>query len=109
MIIRLWRGELGLWKTFWLFGLTGGLLLGLPIFGGILALTDVPDNRAASLFLLALGFLFVYLTWVSMGIWRAANRYRGDSTWAVLAKIFVGVEFLNLSLLISAVLFPDTI
>ena len=60
MNIRLWRGEIALWKTFWLFGAGGGVVLGLPIFAAILALTDVPDDTTASIFLTALGFLLVY-------------------------------------------------
>ncbi|MBT3905364.1 MAG: hypothetical protein HOB79_17010 [Rhodospirillaceae bacterium] len=108
-IIRVWRGELALWKTFWLFGVGGGLLFGLPIFGALLALTDVPDDHTASIFLFALGFLFVYLAWIFVGIWRSANKYQGDPAWAVLAKIVVAAESLKTILLISAVLFPDIV
>ena len=107
MIIRLWRGEVALWKTFWLFGVGGGLLLGLPIFGAILALTDVPDDATASRFLLALGLLLGYLIWVFVGIWRAATTYQGNPTWAVLAKFTVAAETLKFLLLAAAILFAD--
>ena len=108
MIIRLWRGEMALWKTFWLFGVGGGLLLGLPVFGAILAITDVPDDATASIFLLALAFLLVYLVWVFVGIWRAATRYQGNPAWAMLAKITVAAEAFKFLLLAAAVLFADT-
>lgn len=74
MITQLWRGELELWKTFWLFGVGGGLALGLPIFSAMLALTDVLDDTTALIFLSALGLLLVYLTWVFVGIWRASHK-----------------------------------
>jgi uncharacterized membrane protein len=103
MITQLWRGEITLWKTFWLFGVGGGLALGLPIFSAMLALTDVPDDTTASIFLSALGFLLVYLTWVFVGIWRAANKYQGDEAWVVLAKIPVVAGTFNIALLVVSV------
>jgi hypothetical protein len=107
MIIQLWRGEIPLWKTFWLFGMGGGLVLGLPIFSAMLALTDVPDDTTASIFLAALSFLLVYLIWVFVGIWRAANRYSGEKAWAVLAKIAAVAGTFNIGLLMVSVLFAD--
>jgi hypothetical protein len=35
MITQLWRGEITLWKSFWLFSVDGGLALGLPIFSAM--------------------------------------------------------------------------
>lgn len=107
MIIRLWRGEVALWKTFWLFGVGGGFVFGLPIFGALLALTDVPDDTTASIFLAAFGLLFFYLVWVCVGVWRAATNYLGNPVWAVLAKLAVAAEALKVLLLVVAVLFTD--
>jgi hypothetical protein len=45
MIIQLWQGKITLWKSFWLFGVGGGALVGLPIFSAMLALTDIPTKR----------------------------------------------------------------
>jgi hypothetical protein len=108
MIIRLWHGEIGLLRTFWLFGMGGGLLFVLPLFAMMLALTDVPDNVTASIFLAALGLLAIYLVWVFVGIWRAANKYSGNPVWAILAKIAVGMGILNIAVLVIGVLFADT-
>jgi hypothetical protein len=108
MITQLWRGEIELWKTFRLFGVGGGLALGLPIFSAMLALTDVPDDDTALVFIAALGFLFVYLTRVFVGIWRASNKYQGEKAWVVLAKIAVVAGTFNIGLLVVSVLFADT-
>jgi hypothetical protein len=105
VIIRLWRGEMALWKTFWLFGAGGGLFLGLPILAALLALTDVPEDDTALWFVLALGFLLIYLIWVFVGIWRAANGYGGESVWAVLAKVAVAAGTFKILVLAAAVLF----
>jgi hypothetical protein len=108
MIIRLWRGEIGLLRAFWLFGAGGGVLLVLPLFATMLALTDVPDDSTASVFLFALGLLAIYLGWVFVGIWRAANNYSGNPAWAILAKVAVGMGILNITVLVIGVLFADT-
>jgi hypothetical protein len=108
MIIRVWRGKIALQYTFWLFGVGGGLALGLPIFSAMMALTDVPDDDTAVVFLAALGFLSVYLTWVIVGVWRAANKYQGEKAWVVLAKIFVVAETAKIVLLVVSILFADT-
>ena len=107
MVIQLWRGEIGLLLTFWLFGVCGAVLFGLPLFAAMMALTDVPDNNTASIFISALGLFLVYLIWVFVGIWRAANTYTGNPAWANLAKLAVAAETFKILLLIGAVLFAD--
>jgi len=106
MFTRLWRGDIPLWQSFWLFGGGGGLLLVLPIFAGMLALTDVPDDATATAFLVALGLLTLYMTWAFTGIWRAANKHGGDATTALLAKVAVIAGTSLALLLVVAVVFP---
>jgi hypothetical protein len=108
MIIRLWRGEIVLWKSFWLFGVGGAAVIGLPIFAAMMALTDVPDDTTATIFVFALGFLLVYLIWAFVGIWRSANSYTGNRTWSIFAKVAVAAEALKIVLLVAAVIFSDT-
>lgn len=105
-ILRLWLGEVALWKTYWLFGVGGGLVLGLPIFGGMLALTDVPDDATAAKFLAALGVLLIYVIWVCTGIWRAAGRFEGEKIWAILARATVVFEGIKVLVLVWGVVFP---
>jgi len=107
MISRLWRGDIPLWKSFWLFGVGGGALLGLPIFSAMLALTDVPDETTALVFVSALGVLLLYLIWAFVGIWRAAKVYSGKPVWATLAKLAVVAETAKMMLLVAAVVFAD--
>ena len=78
--------------------------MGLPIFAGMLALTDVPDDNTAIIFIGALGFFLVYLIWVFTGIWRSAGRYRGKAAWAMFAKGAVAIGSLNVLVLIIAVI-----
>jgi hypothetical protein len=108
MVMHLWRGEIMLWKSYWLFGVCGSAALGLPVLATMLALTDVPDDATASMILWALGFLCLYLVWVFVGIWRATNTYSGDRIWVTLAKLSVVVWTIKILLLVTAVLFVNT-
>lgn len=107
MIPRLWRGEISLFWTFWLFGAGGGLLIGLPLFSTLLALTEPPENTTATAFLGGLSVFLIYLVWVGVGIWRAANNYRGNPLWAMMAKGAVAAGVAFIFLLVRGVLFAD--
>lgn len=76
---RLWRGEVPLAETYWFYGVVLSMAIGLAArFAGL-----VPGSSAAKLFLLA---LLLYWGFISISIWRSANRYRGRQLWARLAK-----------------------
>ena len=117
MIVRVWQGKLALWKTFWLFGAGGWILIGLSpaismlarfgylgLFSGYLGLIS-----GIVFLLFALVLLHYYLIWVSVGIWRAAEIYQGNPVWAVLAKLTVAVGTLIVALLIGGDLWIFTI
>lgn len=76
-ISKIWRGEEGLAKTFWLYNVLIGTLSGAALFmaspGSLLA------KAGAAIFV-------AYTVLVCVGIWRAANQYSGPRAWALLAK-----------------------
>ncbi len=88
-----WRGDLPLYKSFWLFGVAPILIISL----------------FRQLFYTGAGLLFfliifpVYLVWATVGIWRSSTRYRcagGHVVFSVLAKavtvIFVLINIIGL-------------
>lgn len=75
-ISRLIRGDLGLAKTYWLFGVLGNIFLSLPL----------PFIAEELIFVFSLPVLS-YSVVLLIAVWRAANRYRGPKYWATLAKI----------------------
>ena len=107
MIKRIWRGELPLWASYWIVGVGGAAFLGVPVFAAMLALTDIPEDDVASLFLGALAFLLCYQIWASVGIWRSASSYGGDPTWALAAKLCVAASALGVILMALSVIFAD--
>ena len=89
-VARLWRGQYGLAKTWWLFGVLGTALLNLisaPLNAAVAAaakdeVTPIALGIAA---LLVAAFGLCYGVVASIGIARAAMAYTGNRLWAWLA------------------------
>ena len=81
LLLRLWRGELGLASTFW------GWLLPANAYWLVMAASfDQTLREASELFFLP---AFGYSCLVSVGVWKAANLYVGPRKWARGAKVHV--------------------
>lgn len=99
---RMWRGEVALVKTFWLWGVLALIVLTI---GGQFALVSLMLAAPGSAIFLGLVFgvaAVIYQVTVSIGIWRSAGAYAGPRFWTVLARVVVVLSFV--SLLLSAVL-----
>lgn len=85
-------GGVGLAKTYWIYGVFGGIVLNILL----------KAFSSASFFWALWLFALVYQIAVLIAIWRAANRYRGPRLWRVLSKVAVvlGVIMLGLSVLV---------
>ena len=119
---RLVTGDLGLGKTFWLFGVAGVALLsfGLAMLADPYWLRGEVHSLAAlaaiAPFFTAAGvtvgaprgaepwgiMLFLWSLPAKVGIWRAASTYTGPHGWAVLAKLQVSADALIAVVIILA-------
>lgn len=97
-IRNVWRGDAGLALTYWVYGVLGGAVLGIPLAfvtpGSALAIIEV-------------FCLVTFLIWVNVGIWRAAGKYKGPKIWSFLSR--AQLIFVLVSLVIgiaAAVLIP---
>ncbi len=95
----LWRGEIGLAKTFWLYGFVGTLLLYLPAV--VLEETNPwfvnlegPGEPGLGLLLLYIASPLGSKMWsffTFMAVWRSASNYGGLYDWAFAAKIYASL------------------
>lgn len=83
-INRVWMGEAGLARTYWLFGALLGAVLWVPIS------MVTPGSIPAVALGAALG---AFLFWVNTGIWRAAAKYEGPAIWSGLARAAAAIGF----------------
>lgn len=93
LLVDLWRGDVPLVMSFWLFGIFAGLC-----FAIVFAFVDYQISGLAEglgpLFIIGLIVsYFVYMSFVNIAIWRSANKYRGPKHWAILAKVMVLVSW----------------
>jgi hypothetical protein len=83
----LWSGDFPLGQAFWYYAIAYGTIVN--IFAQAAAIAAVLAGLPAAV---VIGFHFLPLPYVVMavvGVWRSADKYRGDSTWAGIAKAAV--------------------
>ena len=80
-IRALWKGEIPLARTYWLYFVVIGTLLELPL--------RIYPSRAAY-YLPGLSIyaplFFPYFPFIFVALWRAAVKYRGPIVWSLLAR-----------------------
>jgi hypothetical protein len=85
---RLWRGEIGLARTFWIYGVVVSAVLSQIAF----RLNIIRPPRSAWIDIAAPAVTIisgVYLLFAAVAVWRSASRYRGQAVWPILAKLSV--------------------
>jgi len=94
---KLYDGDFGLPKTYWLFGVLANIVL-----KGVTILVSASD----SILLIGVSLLaiVVYSIIQMIGLWNAASRYTGSKVWAILAKISVVLGVLVILVSIGAML-----
>ena len=91
-VTALWRGEVPLARTGWLYGLIGMIVLVAPL---MLISGLGPASDAKPLLLLLSAATLVYAAFMAVAIWRSAGNYRGSHAWRWLAKgsvLFVALQ-----------------
>lgn len=81
------KGEIALWKTYWLFGVIGNIIATILI--------NIFAQFSEALFLVTLIVVIVYKIGVFIAIWNSASKYLGSKIWAILSKIMVVLGVLS--------------
>lgn len=106
ILMKLYKGDYSLAKSYWLFGNVIPAGLFALIFSIILFNSDDPMNTIITqnfapqsllvsiiVIILCLLTLF-YILFSVVGIWRSANKHVGKKVWPILAKITIVVGLL---------------
>ena len=89
LVRDLWRGNVSLAKTYWLFGVVVGVCYAI-VFAYIEYQSRGLSEGLGPVFIIALRLsCFLYAMFINIAIWRSANKYRGPKHWAVVAKVIV--------------------
>ena len=86
-VAKLWRGEYSLVRTYWLFNVLLGAILGAPIS----VIGNISPEALASIFIPSLIYFVFYGVYVfvaSVGLWRSASKYENSVIWKFLSKAY---------------------
>lgn len=99
----LWRGEIGLAKTTWLYGPVGAVILALPVeilrdsylwfenFSGY----GEPGLGPRLLYIASNRGVTVWIMFICVAMWRSASTFNGRYDWAFIAKIFASYSIFS--------------
>ena len=103
---KFFEGRIKLWKSYWLVGeiLNGVVLLiifnlEIYFFNNNSSVSQIPFLDFSNFTLLSKIIIFVWTIFISIGIWRAAENYKGSMIWIVLTFIIVAYRCYSLRLI----------
>ena len=101
-----WNGKTKLWKSYWLVGeLLNGLVLliifnlEIYFFNTNSSVSQIPFLNFSNLTILSKTIIFLWTIFISVGIWRSAENYKGSIIWIVLTFIIVAYRCYSLRLI----------
>ena len=111
IVKKFWQGKVTLWKSFWLIGIVfNELIVFLIFFFEFLIFGNenlVQNLKTFNLSLIINGLSFfskmIFLLWnifLTVGIWRAAEKYRGNIIFIILTFLFLFQKIFGLYLII---------
>ena len=85
-ITKLWRGEYSLAKTYWLFNVLAGFVLGISLsFFNMLSIRTQSENQNVIFGYACLAISYGVIA--TVGLWKSSSLHKGNSLWAILSKI----------------------
>ena len=106
LLIEFFEGRIKLWKSYWLVGelLNGVVLLiifnlEIYFFNNNSSVSQIPFLDFSNFTLLSKIIIFVWTIFISIGIWRAAENYKGNIFWIILTFIIVAYRCFSLRLI----------
>ena len=106
LIKDFFEGKVKLWKSYWLVGeLLNGLILliifnlEIYFFNNSGSVSQIPFLNFNNLTLTSKIIIFLWTIFISIGIWRSAENYKGNFIWILLTFIIVAYRCYSLRLI----------
>ena len=100
------EGKVKLWKSYWLVGeiLNGIVLiiifnLEVYFFNSNSTVSQIPFLDFSNFTLLSKVIIFLWTIFISVGIWRSAENYKGNIIWIILTFIVIAYRCYTLGLI----------
>lgn len=102
-IRKLWRGDVSLVVTFWVWYIFLSLIVSVIHDVVVLWLSGYPAIVLVVVVLLDL-MILLYLVFITVAVWRSATKYQGKYIWELLAKTLIAFGWARM---ILSLFFPD--
>ena len=106
LIKDFFEGRIKLWKSYWLIGelLNGVLLLiifnmEIYFFNTNSSISQIPFLNFSNISFISKIIIFSWTIFISIGIWRSAENYKGNFFWIILTFIIVAYRCYTLRLI----------
>ena len=106
LIKKFWNGYLTLWKSYWLVGeLLNALFIlavfnfEIYIFGNDQFSNSLPFLDFSNFSLLSRLILIFWTFFITIGIWRSAENYKGSIFWIIATFLFLSYRVFSLRLI----------
>jgi hypothetical protein len=106
IISKFFRGEITLWRSYWLVGELLNALFILVIFNLEIYVFDnnkfsssLPFLDFSNFSLLSKLSLLIWTIFITIGIWRSAENYKGNIFWIIATFLFLSYRIFSLRLI----------
>ena len=106
-LINFWQGKISLWKSYWIIGeLINSLFILLMInieiriFKNSYILNNLPFLDFGNLNFITKIFILIWTIFITVGIWRSAELYKGKFVWIVLTLIILSYRIFTLRIML---------
>ena len=101
-IKNFFEGRVKLWKSYWLVGeLLNGVViliifnLEIYLFNTNSSVSQIPFLDFSNFTLLSKIIIFIWTVFISIGIWRSAENYKGSPLIRNITKIYIVLNFIT--------------
>ncbi|PPR56817.1 MAG: hypothetical protein CFH13_00476 [Alphaproteobacteria bacterium MarineAlpha5_Bin3] len=106
LLYNFWFGKITLWKSYWIVGeLINALIIFLIFnieinyFNNINIYNQLPFINFDNFHFFNKIILIIWTIYITVGIWRSAEKYKGSFIWVVLTLIFLSYRIFTLRLI----------
>ena len=106
IINNFWNGKITLWRSYWLVGeLLNALFIlaifnfEIYIFGNNQFSNSLPFLDFSNFSILSKITLIIWTIYITVGIWRSAENYKGSVIWILATFIFLSYRVFSLRLI----------
>ena len=106
ILYSFWYGRVSLWKSYWLIGELLNALVILAIinleiyfFNNNLLLKQLPFLNLSQYNIVSKFIIFLWSIYITVGIWRSAENYKGNIIWIVLTFLVLSYRIFTMRLI----------